>query len=790
MPPEFITPISKQLLAELHPTLNNNLDVSSLAAGSNKKVWWQCSLGHEWEASPSARKKGGGCPVCGNRVILPGFNDMATVLPELAKQFHPVKNLPHTPQTVGKTSSQKFTWVCELGHEFTSNLNNRVAGSGCPTCAGKNILTGFNDIATLYPELVPYWNIIKNGERTPENTGKGYSKKVWWVCDEGHEYEALVSNRRAFTSCNICSGKQVLTGFNDIATTNPEIVKYWHPTKNPGYAPQTVTRGLHKKMWWTCENGHEYESLIANRVNMGDKCSWCAGNKLIVGVNDLASKKPELVAQWSARNTLKPNQVFSNSNSKAWWVCEEGHEWEAIISNRFKGTGCPVCAGHRVDVGVNDLGTLYPELSAEWHPTKNGSVTPQEVTAGLSQSYWWQCERGHEFSAHIRDRVLGDGCNKCYRLGLPSNVVSLAEAYPGLSKEWDYEKNLHFTPETVAQTSNKRVWWKCSTNPEHSWITPVSSRTKANSGCPVCWKSLQTSKAEQEIGQLLADLGETPAKGERSILDGQEIDYYLPDRKLGIEYNGLYWHSEAAGKDSKYHQNKLLKAQSKQVALVQIWEDDWLERKSIVMRHVAYRLGKLRQLQELYPDMDENCFKTVAARKTHVEETTYAVTKEFLNKHHIQGAVRGTKYLTLNDFSGDIKAAFVLSASGVKGEYLIARYAAVGIVQGGFSKLLKAAINLYKPTRLVTFADLTISEGSLYENTGFTAEETIRPDYSYVKAKKRYHKFGFRLKRFKNDDNLVFKEGLTEKELAELNGYTRVWDAGKVRYVLDLPAEK
>ena len=699
----------------MHPTLNEDIDLSKIGAKSNLSIWWLCYQGHEWKTTPQ-RMATGSCPVCSNRQIRPGFNDLATI----------------------------------------------------------------------YPDLIPYWNKDKNGNLTPQQVGKNFNKKVWWVCDKGHEYETLIANRRLRTSCQVCSGKKVLSGFNDLATTNPLMIKYWHPIKNLPLKPETITRGYGHKLWWTCSEDHEYQTLASNRIATGDKCPYCSGKKLVSGVNDFAAKNPHLISQWSAKNKLKPTEVSYQSNQKVWWVCEEGHAWEAIISNRHKGTGCPVCAGHRLDVGVNDLASLYPEIASEWHPTRNEQIEPKDVTAGVSRSFWWKCEQGHEYSAHIRDRVLGDGCNKCYRLGLPSGTTSLAEAYPLIAAQWDYVKNKDFDPSVVAQTSSKRVWWICDVNPEHSWVAAVSSRTSNGTGCPICWKSSSTSKAEKEIGDFLEKLGEIPVNGDREVLDGQEIDFYLPDHQIGIEYNGLYWHSEAAGKDHKYHQNKLAKAKSKNITLIQVWEDDWLDRQAIIKRHLAYRLRKLDELKKVEPDMEAKFFEKFPARKGAIVVSSYKELKYFFEENHIQGSVKGTYYLALKDSNGQVRAALILAKTGEKGTYIISRYAACGIVQGGFSRLLKAAITSYRPQRLVTFADLTISSGALYERTGFKAESTIKPDYSYSKRKNRYHKFGFRLKRFKSDPNLLFKEGLTEKELAELNGYTRVWDAGKIRYVLDL----
>jgi hypothetical protein len=116
----------------------------------------------------------------------------------------------------------------------------------------------------------------------------------------------------------------------------------------------------------------------------------------------------------------------------------------------------------------------------------------------------------------------------------------------------------------------------------------------------------------------------------------------------------------------------------------------------------------------------------------------------------------------------------------------IIRYATAGSVSGGFQKLLAYTERTYSPSSFITFADHTISDGGLYQNSGFVVDKIIPPDYMYVVNKQRKHKFGYRLKRFKNDPNLLWDETLSERELALLNNIPRIWDAGKTRYVREV----
>ena len=105
---------------------------------------------------------------------------------------------------------------------------------------------------------------------------------------------------------------------------------------------------------------------------------------------------------------------MAHSSKKARWLGECEHEWEAVINSRTTGgNGCPYCAGKKVLAGYNDLATTRPDLAAEWHPSRNGDLYPDSVTAGSSKKVWWRCERGHEWEAKVVSRKRGFSCPYC-----------------------------------------------------------------------------------------------------------------------------------------------------------------------------------------------------------------------------------------------------------------------------------------------------------------------------------------------------------------------------------------
>jgi len=256
--------------------------------------------------------------------------------------------------------------------------------------------------------LLAQWDKEKNGDLTPHKVSYGSRTKIWWRCEAGHQWEAPVYSRTGANSgCPYCAGKRIAPGSPTLALEYPELAKQWHPTKNRDLTPNQVPPGTHRKAWWLCERGHEWQAEIKSRTS-GNGCPICTNRKVVAGENDLATTHPEIAAQWHPEKNglLTPQKVVAGTTKKVWWQCEKGHEWQAIVASRTtEGTGCPVCTGKQVRTGENDLATIFPNLVAHWHPTKNGAMTPQSVTPFSNRKAWWICDLGHEYQAVIAHLV-------------------------------------------------------------------------------------------------------------------------------------------------------------------------------------------------------------------------------------------------------------------------------------------------------------------------------------------------------------------------------------------------
>jgi hypothetical protein len=552
IPSTSLKMLRPDIAAQWHPSKNRSLTPLEVSPGSHKIVWWKCENGddHEWKASVKDRTAGRGCPVCVGKRVVPS-NSLSTRNPGLADEWHPTKNGTLTPDDVVTGSNKSVWWKCPNGddHQWQAKIADRHRGDGCPVCANR-IVVSSNSLFTLYPDLAQEWHPTKNGTLTPKDLTPGSNRKVWWKCPHGddHEWKTAVCKRVEGTGCPVCSGKLVKKS-NCLATISPEIAREWHPTKNRDLTPFDVTAYSNKKVWWKCPVGddHEWKASV-NQRSTGHGCAVCA-NLVIVHSNCLSTIRPDIAAQWhSTKNrNLSPTDVGVGSHRKVWWKCPQGddHEWQASIIARVNGTGCPICSNRKV-VESNSLAVRNPELALQWHPTLNGDLTPYDVTPTTTRKVWWKCSVGddHQWQANVLTRNNGNGCPICSnRTIVPSN--SLATLDPDLAAEWHPTKNGQLTPDDIGSGSGKKVWWLCKKG--HEWKTSVDHRTRRGSGCPYC----RNASSIPEL-RILAELATIfPSVQHRSKVDGNEIDIYIPEHKVGIEYDGVYWHKKKQKQDKE-----------------------------------------------------------------------------------------------------------------------------------------------------------------------------------------------------------------------------------------------
>ncbi len=254
---------------------------------------------------------------------VPYEESLEVLYPAIAKEWHPTKN-KMKPNEVRPHSHKIVWWLLTYDDPATGKhfdfvweaaINSRVRGRGCPYLTGNKVWVGFNDLVTTHPELAAQWHPTLNGKLTPYDVSKGCNKKVWWLLPyddpkTGKHFDFVwkesVLNRSRGNGCPFLSGRAVWVGFNDLATTDPELAAQWHPTKNGLLTPQNVTRGSFRKIWWflpydDTATGKHFDFVWKESLNKrtsGCGCPYLSGHKVWVGFNDLATTHPELAAQW------------------------------------------------------------------------------------------------------------------------------------------------------------------------------------------------------------------------------------------------------------------------------------------------------------------------------------------------------------------------------------------------------------------------------------------------------------------------------------------------------------
>ncbi|MFF7638601.1 zinc-ribbon domain-containing protein [Kitasatospora sp. NPDC008050] len=345
--------------------------------------------------------------------------------PLIAARWHPGLNGNLDKATIGPGSHRRVYWVCDDGHTWQAAVHSRVAGSGCPQCAGY-VAPGRVSLAEHSAHLVAEWH--PRNSFTPDSTTPDSQRKVWWRCPGGHEYEARISNRSRGTGCPACARAGILPQARRLEEL-PDMLVEVDPDTNPGIDPRHLLTNDKIRLIWRCAQGHQWPASVRHRAIAGSGCPQCAGRK---AAPQLERAHPGLAAEWHpVRNEgLALEKITAGSHRVAWWRCSDCQgEFRAKIYYRVRGTTrCPHCAQR---VSHRDLATESPRIAALWHRRLNAGLTPHQVTAGSNTVVWWSCPRGHEpWRAMVALVFLGhQACPGCrQRTGASRFFDSYAQA--------------------------------------------------------------------------------------------------------------------------------------------------------------------------------------------------------------------------------------------------------------------------------------------------------------------------------------------------------------------------
>lgn len=454
---------------------------------------------------------------------------------------------------------------------------------------------------------------------------------------------------------------------------------------------------------------------------------------------------------------------YINNSSKVCIICPEHGEFWQIARNHLYGDDCPKCA-------VKDR-----SKKNRWDTQK--FIEKARIVHGDKYDYSMVEYKGcydkvivrcpiHGYfeitpSAHINGR---QGCPKCGRIR--SNDAKKLTVDEFIEKAKKIHGNKYDYRQVEYENYDTKIKIYC---PIHGYFEQSPDSHLQGRGCQRCSHDL--SREEDEICNFLKENNINFRQRCRDIISPYEIDIYLPDYKIGIEYNGLYWHSSLY-KDKNYHLEKTEYAAKVGVYLIQIFEDEMINKREIVFAKLKHLLG-----------LDTN---KIMARKCSIREMSYNESKVFLDENHIQGSVHGTVYIG-GFFEDRIVSVMVFTKR--KDSYELVRFAVLnGVsISGIGSRLFKYFIEKFDPPKIISFADrrwTTLLKPTLYDKLNFKIDKILRPDYRYyiINGKmERIHKFNFRKKVLHQKYNLPLS--MTEKEMADKIKAVRLYDCGLIKYI-------
>lgn len=412
------------------------------------------------------------------------------------QRFYFTEKNPLRLEELAPDSPKKVWWRCRAGsdHIWLEPVATRYQEKelGCPFCRGEK-LSDTNNLARLYPHLAKEFLSQFNEGLIPNICLPNSPKRVWWKCDKGedHLWQESIKNRvQQDKGCPFCANAKV-SNTNSLKTLFPKIAKQWHLEKNAPLSPEHILPESSKRVWWKCDKGadHEWEESIKNRAYEETNCPFCAGEE-VSQTNCLATLFPKIAAEWDLEKNegLLPTQLLPESKKKIWWKCPKGdeHRWLAPVIERIEQKNkCPFCSG-KFPSKLTSLAGKFPEISAQWHPEKNGDLFPDHFFPEVQKKVWWKCDQGvdHEWEASIKTRTSKkEGCPFCAGEQL-SITNCFATKYPLLAQQWHPQKN-NQSPTQFFPNETTTFWWKCPEGRDHEWEASIAQRVE-NNVCPFC----------------------------------------------------------------------------------------------------------------------------------------------------------------------------------------------------------------------------------------------------------------------------------------------------------------
>ncbi len=453
--------------------------------------------------------------------------------------------------------------------------------------------------------------------------------------------------------------------------------------------------------------------------------------------------------------------------------CREHGVFKMVRGNHMQGQGCPVCGRLKATQhAANTRRVSWDDLirkAKEVHGGKYRYKKPENGYVNFSSKLRILCPEHGEFKQTASNHISNKrGCPECARIRVRTALMDSKELFIDKARKihgdrYDYSK-------VDYNNSLSLVTITCAVHGD--FVMRPNSHISSGQGCPTCsYSSKDPNKPTQIILDILADLGVDVILNDRKTLNGQEIDILCKDQSLGIEINGIHWHTEAGGKSRSYHIRKTLLAKKVGIRLLHFWDYEVLYKTDLVASFLSNVLGKTRT--------------RIGARKLTVAQIQPDEAQAFLEENHLQGYRASRLWLGLRKADGELISLLGASAlPGKAGSVELTRFCTrqYVVVPGALSRLVSKLLEFFPDAvSLGTYADLRYSTGNAYRQTGFKFSHRSEPNYVWYKPHcpllTRYQTQKHKLHRLLGKD---FKEALSEKQNMEAAGYSRIFDCGNL----------
>lgn len=460
---------------------------------------------------------------------------------------------------------------------------------------------------------------------------------------------------------------------------------------------------------------------------------------------------------------------ISGATNKATITCRKHGDFAQTPSMHAEGRGCPKCANEQN--GLRFRHTMA-SIIARFKETHGDRYDYSAVDCDMATSnVTIICKSHGPFEQHVSDHINGCGCPKCYAATVrPRSKRPWGEIYKdfvrmhGAKYEYDIESYTH---------AKGKLRIIC---PEHGPFMQTASDHANGCGCPMCI-DLTNPKPNRELAAFIEDLGFEVTREAKVFGDRRAADIVVPSRKVLIEHNGAWWHSEKYRLDARTHLfTRVRDARYLGFRTLFFFDDEWRTRKAQCKTMIRNALGLTEKLNARQCQFELLDGGTIEA-------------KAFMEHNHIQGATPCSLYAVLRYECNIVMAASFGTLRSNRcntdeSKWELSRMASCKNVRGGASKIMSNLLRVRDDIRdITTYYDHRLfNGGAVYAAMGFKPVKTYGPDYTYVNWNKRYHKSQFQKANIQKKFGIDMTTGITESDAMNSVGYFRVWDCGKTRY--------